>query len=180
MVTHEQVNSALRELSISNPDERIIANEWGKRAVNGNLLSAGPILSTYKSTWDWSPGDFSVSQRVPDLPQFVIHAHITADNIIVRDGGVNLKYFEDERGESACNIPSTKVDGLIDIDRAMEHWNDRKKEDEYDAQFFFLSPLLSDKYFTPATAAGARKRRRKRRAKSRQTTTPSTTETGQT
>ena len=82
------INEALNELNLDDDKERKIANQWGKFAIDHGYVGKGPVKSTYKSTYDYAPNDFSVSQNVPLLDTFVVHAHIKSDDTVALDGAM--------------------------------------------------------------------------------------------
>jgi hypothetical protein len=151
------INEALKELNLDDDKERKIANQWGKFAIDHGYVGKGPVKSTYKSTYDYAPNDFSVSQKVPMLDTFVVHAHIKSDDTVALDGGVNLKYSSNEGGMKAANVPADSAKEVIDVESAKKEWfSDANRERRQDVEerylFWKMDELFKEDGNPPALA----------------------------
>lgn len=112
---------------------RPIANQWASMALNKGLVGSGDIRSTYKSSYDLDPDAFSVSQNVPMLDPLVVHAHISPDDEVALDGGVNLKWKHNEGGDKAANVSADIGSEVIAVAPAREHWTNNPEHDKAEA-----------------------------------------------
>lgn len=130
--SYQLVNDALDTLDVDG--QRTIADRWANNALHNGLVGLGPARSTYKSSYDKAADAFSVSQDVPMIPKLVVHAHISADDVVAYDGGVNLKWAHDEGGLKAANIPRNIGETLIDVVEARKSWDANPDHDQEEAK----------------------------------------------
>lgn len=148
----ELVKDALDTLDFTT--QRALADKWAKKALANGLVTLGSIRSTYKSSYDQDENAFSVSQNVPGIPHLVVHAHISSTDEVAYDGGVNLKWAQDEGGNKADNIPrSIGEAGLIDVDAARAHWESNSDHDAEEAKAKLARELFAAKAAAKAAAA---------------------------
>jgi hypothetical protein len=149
--SYQLVNDALDTLDVDG--QRAIADRWANNALRNGLVGLGPVRSTYKSSYDKAADAFSVSQDVPMIPKLVVHAHISADDVVAYDGGVNLKWAHDEGGLKAGNIPRNIGETLIDVVEARKSWDANPDHDQEEAKAQAERDLFAQQAAAKAEAA---------------------------
>jgi hypothetical protein len=105
---------------------------WIQYIVEKLTPPAGPVKSTYVSSFDTAKGGFSASRALPDVPDLVVHAHYQRQLSAPTTAKVNsaqAKWSDKEEGEpppGKTKIPPEllpKMLGATHDQEAITHWN---------------------------------------------------------
>jgi hypothetical protein len=127
------LSEAATQLHTSRGDgsENIVVGNWIQYIVQKITPPAGPVKSTYVSSFDTAKGGFSASRLLPDVPDLVVHAHYQRQKQVdtATVNSAQVKWADKEEGDpppGQTKIPPpllAKMLGATHDKEAIGHWN---------------------------------------------------------
>jgi hypothetical protein len=123
--------------------DNVVIGGWIAYIVQKLSPAAGPVKSTYVSSFDTAKGGFSASRALPKVPDLVVHAHYQRHLLAPDTAKVNsaqVKWADNEEGDAPpgqTKIPEPvlpKILGAAHDKEAIDHWNQNPKRHEYRAK----------------------------------------------
>ena len=128
------LSDAVTQLHTSRTDgsDNVVIGNWIQYIVQKITPPAGPVKSSYVSSFDTAKGGFSASRSLPNVPDLVVHAHYQRDLSAPKTAKVNsaqVKWSDNEEGDAPpgqTKIPPVllpKMLGATHDQEAITHWN---------------------------------------------------------
>lgn len=128
------LSDAVTQLHTSRTDgsDNVVIGNWIQYIVQKITPLAGPVKSSYVSSFDTAKGGFSASRTLPDVADLVVHAHYQRDLSAPKTAKVNsaqVKWSDKEEGDpppGQTKIPPAllpKMLGATHDQEAIDHWN---------------------------------------------------------